>query len=144
MSIKKPRVIVFEDDPTLATLLEHTFLSTGHDAHVFTDPTARVVCRDYEAQCPREKPCADIVLSDHMMPNMTGIDFLLLQRLRNCKISDENKAIMTGDVIRPELKAAIKDLGCQIFTKPFKIAEILKWVDECVERVFEKRPYSES
>ena len=144
MSIKSPRIIVFEDDPALATFLEQTFRVTGHDVHVFTDPTTRLVCIDYEAQGSRDKPCADVVLSDHIMPNMTGIDFLLLQRRRDCKIIDENKAIMTGAEINPELEDTIKELGCLMFKKPINISEILKWVDGYAERVLEKRQHSEN
>ena len=141
---EKPRVIVFEDDQALATFLKQTFRANGHDVQVFTDPTARLVCFDHEAQCSRDKPCADVVLSDHMMPNMTGIDFLLLQRVRDCKIIDENKAIMTGAEINPELEDTIKELGCLMFKKPFNISEILEWVDGCAERVLEKRQHSEN
>ena len=137
--MEKLRIIVFEDDPALATMLEHAFLHTRHDVHIFADPTDHLVCHDHEAPCPPDKPCAEVILSDHMMPNITGIDLLLHQKKRNCKIADTNKAIMTGAVIGTELKVTIEKLGCQMFKKPFKVAEILKWVDECAERVFEKR-----
>ncbi len=142
--MKKSRVIVLEDDPALAAMLEHAFMNTDHNVQIFANPTDGLICCDHETPCPPDKPCAEVILSDHMMPNITGIDLLLLQKMRKCKIPDKNKAIMTGAVISPELKVTIKKLGCQMFRKPFKVAEILKWVDECAERVLEQRQPSES
>ena len=129
------RIIVIEDDPAVATLLERVLRSAGHDVRTFSDPTICPVYRDHGAQCPRDKPCADVIFSDQMMPNITGLDFFLLQRERGCKALDENKAIVTAAEITPEFKTTAEGLGCQIFKKPFRVAEILQWVDECAERV---------
>ena len=136
---KKLRIIIFEDDPALAALLYQVLRHKGHDVHIFSEPTACPVYRDHETQCPKDSPCADVIISDHMMPNMTGIDFLKFQRMRGCKALDENKALLTGAVISPELKNALKELGCHYIKKPFRVDAILKWVDECAERLFEKR-----
>ena len=132
---KKLKIVIFEDDPALAALLKQELLHKGHDVSTFSEPTACPVYRDHETQCPRDSPCADVIISDHMMPNMTGIDFLKFQRMRGCKALDENKALITGSVLDADLKAAIGELGCHYIKKPFKVAEILSWVDECAARV---------
>ena len=128
--------MIFEDDPALAALLKQALLHKGHDVQVFSDPTACSAYRDNKFQCPQDSPCADVIISDYMMPNMTGIDFLEFQRKHNCKALDENKVLITGSVMNPELKAAIAELDCHYIKKPFRVTEILRWVDECVERVF--------
>lgn len=132
---EKIRIIVFEDDPALGTLLKQVLIHKGYDVRIFSNPTACVVFSDHGTQCSQHSPCADIILTDHMMPNMTGIDFLKFQRMRGCKALDANKAVITGSVINKELMDTIDSLGCKIFKKPFKIAEILKWIDECAGRI---------
>ena len=135
--MKKIRIFIFEDDPAVSTLLELILQREGRDISVFSDPTVCNVYLDHETQCPRETPCADVILSDNMMPNMTGIDFFLLQRARGCKALARNKAIMTAASIGPETAAIIKDIGCQFLKKPFNIVEIKKWVDGCSERTLQ-------
>jgi CheY-like chemotaxis protein len=133
--MRKLRILIFEDDPALAALLKQVLLQKGHDVHVFSDPTSCPVYRDHESECPQNTACADVIISDHMMPNMTGVDFFRFQRMRGCKAPDENKVLITGTAIHADLKKAIDELGCHFIKKPFKVAEILKWVDECAERV---------
>ena len=133
--MKKLRIIIFEDDQSLANLIKLVLLQKGHDVQVFSDPTLCPVYRDHDTECPKSAPCADVIISDHMMPNMTGLDFLKLQRMRGCKAPDENKALITGSAMHADLKNAIDELGCHYIKKPFKIVEIIKWVDECAERV---------
>lgn len=135
---KKLQILVFEDDPALVTLLGHALQSTGHDVHFFSEPMDCPIYHDHKAQCPQDRPCADIIISDHMMPNMTGIDFLKLQKMSGCKIPDENKALITGTAMNPELKVSIEELGCHYIKKPFRIVELIKWIDECAQRVLAK------
>jgi CheY-like chemotaxis protein len=132
---KKLRIFIFEDDPALGTLLKQVLVHKGHDVHVFTDPTTCPVYHNHETECPKNSPCADVIISDHMMPNMTGIDFLKLQRMRGCKALDKNKALITGSAIHADLKISIAELECHYIQKPFRVADILMWVDECAERV---------
>ena len=133
--MRKLRILIFEDDPALAALLKQMLLQKGHDVHVFSDPTSCPVYRDHERECPQNTACADIIISDHMMPNMTGVEYYRLQRLRGCNTPSENKVLITGTVIHADLKNAIDELGCHLIKKPFNATEILKWVDECAERI---------
>lgn len=129
------KILVFEDDQSLANLLKVTLVKKGHDVSVFSDPTACPVYLNHEAICPRETPCADVVISDYKMPNMTGLDFYKLQRCRGCKALDKNKALITGSKITDALKKEIEDLGCHYIKKPFRITEVTEWVDSCEERL---------
>ena len=135
MATRKLKVIVYEDDPTIGALLSQVLSQKGHEVFTFPDPTFCPACRDHMSECPQESPCADVIISDHNMPNMTGIDFLSHQRSLGCKVPDENKAIVTGALLNRELQGTIDALGCKVFKKPFKLAEILKWVDECASRL---------
>jgi CheY-like chemotaxis protein len=133
--VKKLRIIIFEDDSALASLLKHVLMQKGHDVLVFPDPTACPVYTVHETVCQRKTPCADVIISDHMMPNMSGIDFFKLQRKRGCKALDANKALITGAAISDYMKHAVDELGCHFIKKPFKVAKIVEWVGECAERV---------
>jgi CheY-like chemotaxis protein len=129
------RIIIFEDDQTLATLIKNLLFIKGHDVQVFSNPTVWPIYKNHEQQCPKNSSCADVIISDHIMPNMTGIDFFKLQRSRGCKVLDANKALVTGSFINAGLKHDIEELGCHYISKPFRVAEIIKWIDECAERL---------
>jgi len=129
------QIIIFEDDESLAKLLEQILVLKGHSVQCFPDPTVCPIYKDHEKKCPKNTPCADIVISDYMMPKMNGIAFFELQRKRGCKALDANKAIITGSVIDSDMKEAIDELGCHYFKKPFRVAEVLVWVEECEKRL---------
>ena len=107
--MRKLRILIIEDEPALAALLKQVLLQKGHDVHVFSDPTSCPVYRGHESECPQNTACADVIISDHMMPNMTGIDFFRFQRMRGCKAPDENKVLITGTAIHADLKKAIEE-----------------------------------
>lgn len=137
--MKKLRILVLEDDPSLANLIKLTLVQKGHEVQVFSDPTRCPVYRDHETQCPNRTACADVIISDQMMPNMTGLDFLQLQRMRGCKALDENKAIISGSIMDAELKKTINELGCHFIKKPFRVGTVVEWVDECAMRLQQSR-----
>jgi CheY-like chemotaxis protein len=47
--------------------------------------------------CPVDAPCTDFLLTDLMMPGMTGIEFLKKVKRMQCKIPEERKAIISGN-----------------------------------------------
>jgi len=132
--MKNLRIVIFEDDQALASMLKLVLSKGGHDVQVFPDPTICPVYRDHETECINGTPCADVIISDYKMPHMTGLDFFKLMRMRGCKAKDENKLLITGSVISAEMKHDIKGLGCCCIKKPFKISKIVNWVDECADR----------
>ena len=132
---KTHRIIIFEDDPSLTKLLFLTLTKEGHSVQTFNDPTACPVYKDHEKECPKDKACADVIITDLMIPNMTGIDFLLLQRERGRKAQDHNKALISVAALTEETRRSSNELGCKFFKKPFKISELIDWVDECAKRV---------
>jgi hypothetical protein len=60
---------------------------------------------------------------------MSGLAFVEAQTLRGCKGSVGNKAVISGTWEREELAKAER-LGCKIFHKPFRINELLDWLEE--------------
>jgi len=133
-SPKKLRIIVLEDDIAMSDLFRKVLQGYGCEVQAFPDPTACVVFNNSECNCPMDKPCADVLITDMMMPNMSGIELLRLQRKRGCKALDANKALMSA-ITTPYQQEAVKELGCHFFRKPFKLAEIKQWINECAERI---------
>jgi CheY-like chemotaxis protein len=131
---KKLRVIVFEDNQAVSDLFKKMLQGFGHHVLTFSDPTVFHVCRDPECEYHEDSSCADALIVDIMMPNMSGIEFMKLQRERGCNILHENKALMSA-VTSPQQQAAVEEFGCHFFKKPFKISEVKKWLEECAERI---------
>lgn len=138
---KNLRILLFEDDPALIALIKTVLTGKGHHVLAFTDPTACTVFRSPECNCPKDFPCADVVISDITMPNMTGVEFFKLQKERGCKALDANKALMSA--ANQENLEAVAELGCYFFKKPFKLAEMVSWIEECAKRVPDDRTLAE-
>ena len=132
---KPLKILVFEDDPALTKLLSVTLEQKGHHVEIYNNPTVCPVYVDHEKGCPKNEPCADVIITDLMMPHMNGVDFLMLQRQRGCKALDANKAIITGASISNEMIECIDVLGCKLFMKPFRLYDFIAWIDECAERL---------
>lgn len=138
MSSKQLRIIVFEDDQALSDLLRKVFQEMGHEVFTFSDPTVCPVLRNFKAKCPQKHPCADVVISDIEMPNMSGIELLRILKTRGCKALDENRALMSADT-SVEKRTAVKELGCHFFAKPFRLTDVTTWLERCASRVPEGR-----
>ncbi len=135
---KSLRIFVFDDDPSVAKLLQLVLSSKGHSVQTFIDPSFCHLYQDQQCQCPQDSPCADIMITDMMMPHMNGIELLQMQRDRGCKVIVANKALLSAKN-ETQLKDATKELGCHFIRKPFRLADICDWVEECAERVPDSR-----
>jgi len=133
-SSSKLRVIVFEDDIAMSDLFRKVLQGYGCEVQAYPDPTACAVFNKPECDCPMDRACADVLITDFNMPNMNGVELLRLQRKRGCKALDANKALMSA-MTTPRQQAAVKELGCHFFRKPFKLSEIKQWIEGCAERI---------
>jgi CheY-like chemotaxis protein len=133
-SSNKLRVIVFEDDIAMSHLFKKVLQGYGCEVQAFSDPTACTVFCNPECNCSMDRACADVLITDFNMPNMNGIELLRLQRKRGCKALGANKALMSA-MTTPRQQAAVRELGCHFFHKPFKLSEIKQWIEGCAERI---------
>lgn len=137
--MRKPRINIFDDDPTNLKLLAEIMTERGYEVLTFDRAVTCPVYSDRAEVCPSLKPCADIVLTDNQMPLMTGIEMLLQQERRGCKVDVRNKAVLTASLDNAE-QSVLKGLGCAYFKKPFRMAEISAWLDGCETRIDLSRP----
>jgi len=101
------------------------------------------MCPVYDSinhKCPVDHACADIIISDVNMPSKTGLELIKDRQQKGCKV--KYRALMSGDWTDSDLKYA-QDLGCHIFHKPFDIRIMLKWLDDCVEKIKPDRKLSD-
>jgi FixJ family two-component response regulator len=124
----KRKVILYDDDDAVLNLLKIFFIQRGYEVLAYRRP---VVCPsgEYIMECPETEACADILLTDYIMPGMNGVELLMAQSRRNCKIPAVRKAIISGFVDDIVLKK-LHNLGYACFEKPFNLQELGEWLDE--------------
>lgn len=138
----RPRAFVLDDDQEIRSLITSILDKRGYEVLSFSEPRFCPVYLDGECPCPKNYTCADVFVSDNNMPNITGLEFVENQLRNDCKVIIRNIALMSGAWTDDELNQAQR-LGCKIFSKPFTIAEIERWLDECEKRIPPYRKLSE-
>jgi len=127
--MRKPRVMIFDDDATLLEVLEFYFDEWGYEVFPYQNPTACLFSGS-AGSCDGLASCADLMISDFMMPQITGTELFQLQEQRGCRVDRKMKAIMSG-YTGGELLKQCKDSGYRFFGKPFYFSELHNWVREC-------------
>jgi DNA-binding NtrC family response regulator len=136
----RSRVLIFEDNDILRSTLKFILNERGYEVFTFSDP---IMCSVYDSvnhNCPVDHACADIIISDVDMPTKTGLEFIKERQQKGCKV--KYRALMSGGWTDSDLKYA-QELDCYIFHKPFNIKKMLKWLDDCVEKINPERKLSD-
>ena len=137
--MRRPRVIIFDDEAVLLELLGFCFAKWGYEVFSYRTPMVCPFSGRSSGSCAGSSecrvPCADLVISDFKMPQMTGIELFQLQAQKGCRIENKMKAIMSDHADWALLKQC-KDLGYRFIEKPFYSSELYTWVSEC-ERHFD-------
>jgi len=125
------RALVFDDEIDIRHLFRLLLETRGYEVMTFEDPSE--FCQHYCANCPRgtNRRCADMIISDVKMPNLSGIDFMSLILQQGCTVPA--RALMSGYWTQPVLEGALR-MGCQTFAKPMKIDEIFGWLSKSEDR----------
>ena len=130
------RVLLFDDDPLVRSLLETVLQGRGCEVFSFADPALCPLHPAPECQCPGGQMCADVIISDLRMLDVQGLDFVESQMNKGCRIP--HVALMSGAWSDPD-RARARKLGCRAFGKPFKPNEIHQWLDEIEQSVDQAR-----
>lgn len=135
---KKMRIMIIDDDHDIIALFKMILKESGHDILACHDPTECSVFKKPGCNCPKNIRCTDLLIVDIMMPMMNGIDLLRLQEQRGCKVPVFHKALMSASQSK-EHKQAAREIGCHFIEKPFKVSNILDWIDQCESSVLAER-----
>lgn len=124
--MRKPRILIFDDEAIILKLLEHCFVKLGFEVFSYQTPVVCPFNKNSNGGCESLSACADLMLSDFQMPRMTGIELFQLQEQRGCKLGRKMKAIMSGhsDV---GLLTRCEDLGYRFIEKPFACSDLSHW-----------------
>jgi len=123
------RTLILEDDENVRSLLELFLSKRGHQVISFDSP---IRCPDLKwssCHCDKNQPCFDFLISDNMMPGMTGLEFLEIQERRGCQMDCHHKALMTGYLEEHE-KTLADRLNCRVFEKPIDWQGFCHWLEE--------------
>ena len=118
------RLLIVDDHQSIRKLCTTVGASLGFACWEAESAEAALECLEEESP--------DIVLTDLMMPNMSGLEFLprVKQLLPRCEI-----AIMTGHGSIETAVQAMRLGACDYITKPFRVEELKLLLERMVDKV---------
>jgi DNA-binding response OmpR family regulator len=137
--MRKLRVNIFDDDVSNLKMLKIFMSQRDYEILTFDRPVVCPLNSDKSNKCNTLKPCADIIITDYLMPEMTGLEMLLHQAQRGCKVDIKNKIVMSSDLDSKGQKV-LEGLGCTFFSKPCNFKELSAWLDDCEKRIDLSKP----
>jgi len=132
--MRKKRAFIYDDDPLVLSMLSDFFRSRNYDTLSYLEPHTCPVYMGQNEHCENLRPCGDIFLTDFHLPNMSGLDMILLQEEHGCKVDIRNKAVMSGFMNDGSL-SVMEEKKIPFFRKPFKLSDLDKWLAECDTRI---------
>jgi len=127
--MRKRRALIIDDEISVLKSLAMFFEERGYEVIASSRPVRCPVYNDC-AWCDTQEPCSDILITDHQMPGMTGVELLRAQSKMGCRLPARNKAIMTGSADESAAEVA-RELGCLYLRKPFSFDALEPWLREC-------------
>lgn len=108
------KILVVDDEQNVVNALRRSLRREGYEVYACTDPQEAL------AMLPQLQ--VDLVISDHLMPNMTGLEFLKLVRNR---FPDSMRVMLTGHA---DMQTAIDAINqgeiYRFLTKPWDDTEL--------------------
>ncbi|WP_020675099.1 response regulator [Geopsychrobacter electrodiphilus] len=120
--------LVLEDNQECRTLLTELLAEKQLQVKAFSGPDSYLVTR-LDKECQLSCPFDGFTMTDNDLPGMSGLEFLEKLEAGGCKLPVDRKAIISGNWSAEE-RMRVRLLGCRVFSKPHKIAEIYQWGDK--------------
>ena len=134
------RALIFDDMKEIRKMLWKLFDNRGYEVFTFPHPALCPLSEQEVCPCSSEETCADVILSDGNMPIKKGINFLEEQIKKGCRC--KHFGLMSGEFSEEDVSKA-KSLGIKLFKKPFKLAQIINWLDQIEKDTDQKRKVSD-
>ena len=128
----KPRILIFDEDEALSSTLKKIFDERGWEVFTFSE---RGVCPLYLSgnhNTISHNACSDIIISDLYMPTIEGLKLIKDRIDTGCKV--KFRALMSTTWSDADWQYA-RNLGCQLFRKPFDLKAMMGWIDDCAKKI---------
>ena len=135
----KYRALIFDDMKEIRKILWKLFDKRGYEVFTFPHPALCPLSEIEVCPCSSEETCADVILSDLNMPIKKGTNFLEEQIKKGCRC--KHFGLMSGEFSSEDVSKA-KSLGIKLFKKPFKLKEVINWLDQIEKSASPKRKLS--
>ncbi len=133
--------VVIDDDPAIVVLLSRTLKRKGYLVSSYANPN---LC---PLNCIEACPCAmghancpSIIITDIMMPEVNGIDFV--KRLKQKGCLRPHVVMMSGYWMHPQEQELVGALGATFLAKPFRINQVNEWLDTVSRESTSRNPLS--
>jgi len=136
---RKRRVVLYDDEDVVLRVLTTFFEMRGYEVLAYHEPSSCPLYAEAADRCENLAPCSDLIVTDYDMPRMSGLELLRLQAQRGCRLTAQNKAVVSGHISDAAL-GEVRALGCAFFAKPFRLGQLGAWVNDCEQRMDLSRP----
>lgn len=114
MTMSPRQILIVDDEINICNALRRSLRKEGYEIHIANEPA--------EGLKLLQQTKVDLVLSDHLMPNMTGLEFLTIVRDRH---PDALRILLTGHA---DMDTAIRSINdgqvYRFLTKPWDDVEL--------------------
>lgn len=120
------KIFVIEDDACIREPFSDFLNDLGHDVISAKNPEELPFCK--KPHCTESSPCCDALVTDNLMPEMTGLEFISNQIKKGCKLPAKNRLLISGSLMTSDIELARK-LGVTVAEKPVTFNFLEKWVE---------------
>jgi len=117
--------MIVEDEESIRESFKLFLEDLGHNVITADAPHQCDVYKGH--QCTRKKSCTDVLIIDHHLPNLLGLDFIEQLKERGCQGIISNMLLMSGDAtsINPD---RARNLGVTVVQKPMTFEFLEGWL----------------
>jgi PAS domain S-box-containing protein len=122
---REAHILAVDDEASVRSLLERALTRGGH--------SVTVAASGAEALQKVAEEDFDLLLVDHRMSGMDGVDFY--QRMVELRPELRNRAVlMSGDTLNPALQQFAAASGVRMLAKPFDVTSLMEVIEEELAR----------
>ena len=119
------RILIVDDEECIRDSMQMYLSEKGYDVATLENP---VRCDGADSRlCHGLDDCADVLIIDQWMPEMTGLEYLSCRHDWGCRAMGQSKALMSAS-LTDDLRKQALELGCTVFEKPVSLESIEGWI----------------
>jgi hypothetical protein len=133
--MRKPRVVIFNDNGHLQHELTTFFYNYGYETFIITESvTCPIYGKKKSISCAGPVLCCDIMVAVQDREQSKSVDLFSRQFRIGCPLTSRNKTIITPSPISDKFDH-IAARGITIFESPLDFGVFEAWVKDCESRI---------